>query len=359
MTKPTMLDYVRETPHVVRGQLEGCFERPLVDAFMAGEYRYVRIVASGSSRNASLIARPYLRRMLGREVLVTEPYTFCTYESELPDDEFCFVISQSGYSTNALAALATIRQAGRVAIGVTGDLESDFRVASDVVVPYGVSEEQVGYVTKGVTALATFLMLFGAQVAENEGRFDLGDTHAAIRGMLDRFESALAQVTGLHDARYKELSSMERVFLIGAGANYGIASEGALKFAECLQIPAQAFELDEYLHGPNLQLSPEYTVFFVAVGERSWARTRQIVDATRRVTDRVFITTDCPDMEADIRLMPGGDELVTSLAALPVFQALAWQLTEEKHLWHKHPLVAQFDAALSGKSSNYVDKEVL
>ena len=274
MTKPTMLDYVRETPHVVRGQLEGCFERPLVDAFMAGEYRYVRIVASGSSRNASLIARPYLRRMLGREVLVTEPYTFCTYESELPDDEFCFVISQSGYSTNALAALATIRQAGRVAIGVT--------------------------------ALATFLMLFGAQVAENEGRFDLGDTHAAIRDMLDRFESAFAQVTDLHDARYKELSSMERVFLIGAGANYGIASEGALKFAECLQIPAQAFELDEYLHGPNLQLSPEYTVFFVAVGGRSWARTRQIVDATRRVTDHVFITTDCPDMETDIRLMPGG-----------------------------------------------------
>ena len=57
MTKPTMLDYVRETPHVVRGQLEGCFERPLVDAFMAGEYRYVRIVASGSSRNGERAAR--------------------------------------------------------------------------------------------------------------------------------------------------------------------------------------------------------------------------------------------------------------------------------------------------------------
>ncbi len=359
MTKPTMLDYVRETPSVVRGQLEGCFERPLVDAFMAGEYRYVRIVASGSSRNASLIARPYLRRMLGREVLVTEPYTFCTYESELPDDEFCFVISQSGYSTNALAALATIHQAGRSAIGVTGDPESDFRMASDVVVPYGVGEEQVGYVTKGVNALATFLMLFGAQIAAHEGRFTLDETHAAIRDMLDRFESALAQVSDLHDARYKELSSMERVFLVGAGTNYGIVSEGALKFAECLQIPAQAHELDEYLHGPNLQLSPEYTIFFVAIGERSWVRTQQIVDATRHVTDHVFIITDCPDMAADVRVAPGGDELVTPLAALPVFQALTWQLTEEKHLWYKHPLVARFDAALSGKSANYVDKEVL
>ena len=359
MTKPTMLDYVRETPSVVRGQLDGRFTQPLVDAFMAGKYRHVRIVASGSSRNASLIARPYLRRVLGREVLVTEPYTFCTYESELPDDEFCFVISQSGYSTNALAALATIRQAGRTAIGLTGDPESDFRMAADVVVPYGVGEERVGYVTKGVTSLATFLMLFGAQVAALEGPFDLDEARVGIRTMLDQFKSALAQVLALHDARYKELSSMERVFLVGAGTNFGIVSEGALKFAECLQIPAQALELDEYLHGPNLQLSPEYTVFFVAIGERSWVRTRQIVDATRYVTDRVFIITDCPDMDADIRLTSGGDELVAPLAALSVFQTLAWQLTEEKHLWHKHPLVAQFDAALSGKSPNFVHKEVL
>ena len=37
----------------------------------------------------------------------------------------------------------------------------------------------------------------------------------------------------------------------------------------------------------------------------------------------------------------------------------AYQLTEDEHLWHKHPLVASFDHALSGKSENYVDKEVL
>lgn len=359
MPKPTMVDYVRETPSVVCGQLEGGFAMPLTCAFLAGEYSRVRIVACGSSRNASLIARPYLRRILGREVLVTEPYTFCTYEHELPNDEFCFVISQSGYSTNALEALATMHRAGRVAIGVTGDSESDFAEAADLLVDYGVGEERVGYVTKGVTSLATFLMLFGAQVAEREGRLDPCYMRADVRTMLERFEAVAEQVPALLDARYKELSCMERVFFVGAGANYGIASEGALKFAECLQIPAQPLELEEYLHGPTLQLSPEYTLFFVAVGQRSWERTRQIVEATRLVTDHVFVITDCPGMEADVRLEPGGDELIAPVAALPVFQMLAWQLTEDKHLWHKHPLVAKFDAALSGKSSNYVDKEVL
>ena len=73
---------------------------------------------------------------------------------------------------------------------------------------------------------------------------------------------------------------MERVFLVGAGANYGVACEGALKYGECLQFPAMALEIDEYLHGPNLQLSPDYTIFVVACGERDHSRARQIVDAT-------------------------------------------------------------------------------
>ena len=359
MSRPTMVDYVHETPSIVRAQIEGGCAQPLIDAFIAGDYRRVRIVACGSSRNASLIARPYLRRVLGREVIVTEPYTFCTYEHELPEDEFCFVVSQSGYSTNALAALDLIRKAGRTAIGVTGDPASDFKDAADLLVPYGVGEELVGYVTKGVTSLATFLMLFGAGVAESEGRLDMVSMHTDLVAALGQFESVAEQVPGMLAARYKELSTMERVFLIGAATNYGVGCEGALKFGECLQIPAVAYELEEYLHGPNLQLSPDYTVFLIAVGEKSWARSKEILDATRLVTDRVFVITDCPDMDADIRLRACGDELIAPVAALPVFQILAWQLTEDKHLWHKHPLVAKFDAALSGKSENYVDKEVL
>lgn len=153
---------------------------------------------------------------------------------------------------------------------------------------------------------------------------------------------------------------MERVFLVGAGANYGVACEGALKYGECLQFPAMALEIDEYLHGPNLQLSPDYTIFVVACGERDHARARQIVDATRLVTDRVFVLTDDPAAtDADILVEPGMPELAAAISVLPFFQMTAYQLTEDEHLWHKHPLVASFDHALSGKSENYVDKEVL
>ena len=72
MPRPTMVDYVHETPSVIRSQIENNVAQPLVDAFAEGSFSRVRIVACGSSRNASLIARPYLRRALGREVIITE-----------------------------------------------------------------------------------------------------------------------------------------------------------------------------------------------------------------------------------------------------------------------------------------------
>lgn len=363
MDKPTMLDYVLETPHVLRAQLASSPASSLADIFCADAYERMRIVASGSSRNAALIARPYLRSMLGREVLVTEPYTFCSYECELPANELCFAISQSGYSTNTLEALAAMRGSGRLAIGITGDVSSDFKDAADVLIDYGVGEEQVGYVTKGVSALVLFLQLLGLEIAYREGRLDKRARKAELSHlaeMVGQFETATVQARETIEGRYKELSAMERVFFAGASANYGVGCEGALKFGECIQIPAMAFELDEYLHGPNLQLSPEYTVFVNAVGGGDHERARQIVAATRLVTDHVFVLTDDSRItDADILIEPAGPVLARPACLLPFYQICAYRITEDRHLWHKHPLVARFDAALSGKSENYVDKEVL
>lgn len=145
MEKRTMRDYVYLTPSVLRQQLAGQWEEPLAAAFAARPVRILRLVASGSSYNAALCVRPYLRKWLDCEVLVTEPFTFCAYESCLPADELAVVISQSGYSTNALHALDTIRAKRRTAIGITSDLSSDFRTHADLLIDYGCGQESVGY----------------------------------------------------------------------------------------------------------------------------------------------------------------------------------------------------------------------
>ena len=41
------------------------------------------------------------------------------------------------------------------------------------------------------------------------------------------------------------------------------------------------------------------------------------------------------------------DALLAPLTFLPFFQLAAYHLTEELHLWHKHPLVAAFESVVS------------
>ncbi|WP_432514669.1 SIS domain-containing protein [Kineococcus sp. SYSU DK001] len=362
MRTETMLHYVAETPAVLRAQAAGRFEEPLVDAFVAGPRRVVRVVASGSSRNAALCARPYLRRALGVEVLVTDPWTFVHHEYEVPADEFVVCVSQSGFSSAAIDALDRLRHLGRPAIGITGDVASDFRAHCDVLVDYGVGTETVGYVTKGVSALHAFLCLFADAAADRLGR-DRGD-RPSFRGSLDQYlagyEAVRSQTRDVLRAREKELTSMGPVFVLGSGPDLGVASEGALKLAETLQVPAVAVDLEEFLHGPHLQLTPLHTVVVVATGSHSWARSRQIHAAARVVTDRVLLLTDDPGADdADVRIDTLVDPLAGAPSLLPFFQTVSYEITERKHLWRKHPLLARFEAMVSGKSENYVDREVV
>lgn len=365
--RKTMLDYVAETPPALESALRQSetLTAPLADLLCAGRFRVLRIVASGSSRNAACAARPLLRELLGMEVLVTPPHTFAYYEHELPPDELPLVVSQSGYSTNALEALEVIRRQGGMAVGITSDPASDMARTCDLLVDYGCGQEQVGYVTKGVSVLIQFFQLLALEggkalnrvsaAAESRIRSALAAAAAANRDCANRTPHFL-------ESHYLDLSSMNTVFLCGTGACYGAAAEGALKLCETLQIPAMACETEEYLHGPELQLTPNHTVFFLDGAGPDSPRVQQLWQATCQVTRRAYLLTCSDSPPADSRVLSlsnPGLEAAAPVALLPFFQILSYRLTEDKHLWHKHPLCARLEAAVNGKSKNYVHKEVL
>ena len=159
-----------------------------------------------------------------------------------------------------------------------------------------------------------------------------------------------------------DLTSMGPVFLCGSGACYGAALEGALKLCETVQVPAFAYESEEYLHGPELQLTPGHTVFFLDSGDETSPRTQALWRATCQVTRRAYLLTCGPAPEGDSRVLgPFGalPQELAPLAFLPLFQILAYQVTEDMHLWHKHPLCRVLEGTVTGKSENYVHKEVL
>lgn len=357
-----MKDYVIETPVQALANIEQreALTKPLVDLFLQKPYRRMVVVASGSSNNASHIARPFVQKHLGVTVSIVPPFTFAHYEHDLADDDFVVCVSQSGCSTNTIDALRTCRRLGIPAIGITGNPNSDFKTEADVVIDWGVKEELVGYVTKGVVTLALFFDLFALEAAKQLNRITPQDYDR----LLDELRTAMElhpQMVKAFEAHYaehrKSYLSMSNLYCVSCGSNIGTVMEGALKVGETVHVPSMWYEVDEYIHGPNLQLTPNYTVVFVDGNDEPSKRCVEAYLATREITDRCFIITNRP--EADdahaIRVPSTVSEEITPLYQVVYFQLLAHSVSTELGSLPRHPLMDEFKKRIANKSESYVD----
>ena len=356
----TMKDYILETPQTVLNNLENCYNLtdPLVHAFLKKTYNRIIIVASGSSCNASHMARHFMMKQLNMEVKIVTPFTFTNYEHNVKEDDFVICVSQSGCSTNTIKALRKCRELGIPAIGLTGNVNSDFKTEADLVIDYCVGIELVGYVTKGVVTLSLFLMLFALNANIDSKLKD----RVFIEKDIKKAMTAHAEMVEAFDKFYaknrKSLTSMTNLYTIGCGANMGTVMEGALKVGETVHIPSVCYEVDEYIHGPNLQLTPNYTVIFVDGGDEAGKRCVQAYHATRTVTDRCFIITNDPSVDEDhaIRIPSIVREELTPLHHVVFFQLLAHTVSTELRTMPRHPLFTEnFHSKIDNKSETYVD----
>ncbi|MDI9540277.1 MAG: SIS domain-containing protein [Bacillota bacterium] len=356
--KKTMLDYIELTPGKVLENAKKPREltRTLTEEYISNNYDEVYIVASGSSYNSSICAKPFMEDILKVRVNVLSPSNFTTYYKHNKND-FIFIISQSGYSTNAIEALKRAKELGIKAIGVTSNVESDFKNYSDILIDYKVGIETVGYVTIGVVTLVQFLMTFALNTALELNKISKEKYDEVIASIVESTKLHQEMQKRTHEfikKHYKSLSSMQKLYVCSSGAGMGIAYEAALKIGETVKIPAFAYDAEEYIHGPNLQLTPEYTVFVIDTNDKDSDRLKQIYQATRAVSDNAYFigsNVDENSIYTDNNLSP----LLTPLYYLPFFQLISYQITEDLNRWEQHPLLKEFKKIAASKSINFVD----
>jgi len=356
--KPTMLTYIKETPEQLAANIERRTEltASLVKAFEEKEYKNIWVIACGSSSNASWIARPFMRKYLNMNVSIVNPATFLYEDCDPSDDTFCFVISQTGCSTNSIASLDRLKMIGKPRIGITGNVESDFKDHTDLLIDWGVGEEHVGYVTKGVATLAEYLMLFALEVAKRKGleAEKYSEVIQELTQVPQWHRAVQDNAVSFYESHKKEMTSIAVNYVCGFEQSYGVALEGALKFGETMKIPSCAYEAEEYIHGPNLQLTPKYTVFFVDDYSKGHDRLVTIWKGTRQVTDAAYMLTADPmvDNSHALRLPVEflKEPLISPLFQLPFFQYIAYQATEDLNRWEQHPLMKEFKKIAESKT---------
>ncbi|MBO4537773.1 MAG: SIS domain-containing protein [Erysipelotrichaceae bacterium] len=348
MSDITMLDYIRETPEVILNNIDHADEitSQLVDFYLDNGYDGITVVASGSSCNGTLCAEELMRKYFS-SVRIVNPYTFIYHDDQLGKSLPIF-ISQSGCSTNTLDALKHAKKNGAKTVALVGRDDCDAKKLADLTVNYRCGEEKVGFVTKGVTSLAAYLMLFSLRVALNRGKLKYQQYQDALeemrKAMKLHVEATDRTIEFFNDHR-DAITGCNKVWYVGSGPALGVATEAALKTSETSCIPAIADETEEFLHGPIYPCDPESLVVFIDNNDHS--SSRRVIDsaeAVRTITDRVIlVSNDAKSADAiTLRLSGQTDYLYGPLYKLAVIQTLSYLRTEATNNFHPHENLLKF-----------------
>nr|WP_321261242.1 SIS domain-containing protein [uncultured Sphaerochaeta sp.] len=324
-----MMDYINEQialfPQVIRDRANFC--NTFTHVLRKVQCDRIYLVASGTSKNATAAAAPFMERMLGISVTIVESSRAHKFPGMNPLVVF---ISQGGASTNTIAA---IERCGAVSsLAMTGNPESKINRLCDHYIAIPCGEETVGPKTKGytITILALYLMALEGALATgriSEPTYDsfIQELIATGRMLPQNIRSSLQWVERNKDCM-KELGN---VYVVGKECGFAAAQEGALKILETLLIPAFGFEFEEYLHGPTCSLKQDVggMYFLPPVDDPDYLRMQRLVGYHRSLKAPVFaFGSEASADEKDLVLKTSGEWYTTPFEYIIPMQVLSYQI---------------------------------
>lgn len=363
MSDVTMMDYIQETPKVVLQNIENAdtLVGPLVDFYYKGKFSDIVIVASGSSYNGCMCARTFMREFLHTEVKVVTPFTFLNYEKSYISNSLFLLISQSGCSTNTIAAAKYIKEQGYQSVAVVGRDDCDLKDYVDLTMNWGVGEEKIGFVTKGVVSLAAFLMLF-ALGASKEKEIICEKTYAEqiedMKLALEIHPLMVEETIKKFELNKQDFTAKKNMYVLGTGPSFGVALEGALKIAETNCITAYPVETEEFLHGPIYATNPETLVIVIDNNANdSTKRSVDIAKANKVVTEKTFAITNDPSFDEThaFRSVKESSCHTSVFYKLACLETLAYLMTINTNKFEPHENIKEFkrqNAVASKSRSN-------
>lgn len=345
-----MLDYIRETPDTLKNILDRREEytAQLLEFYKKNRCNGIYLIASGSSYNGCLCAKPFMEEVLHVRITLTAPFRFVHHESNTVNGEMTIAVSQSGCSTNILEALSKLKNDGHQTVCLTGRDDCDARDIADLTVNWQAGEEKVGFVTKGVTSLACFLMVFALQLSkelqliqDDQYSYYLNELYKTVKIHPEMQNKAIE----FFEQNRNDLTQRNKVILLSSGPNYGTVSESALKIAETSCITAIAYEAEEFLHGPLYPSTPDDIIVLIDNEENSSSeRIRKIADALKDVTEKVYLISEHSvlDERHTLRIGMSADALVSPLYRLAALQVLAYLMSEATNRYEPHENIKKF-----------------
>ncbi len=235
----------------------------------AGE---ILIAASGSSRHSGLAAEILLEDLCGLAVDVEYASEYSLRGAPEPRKPAVIVISQSGETSDTLAALREVRERGQKTLAITNAAASTMAHEADVSMPLAAGLEKAIPATKSFTCQLAVLFLLGLYEAQRIGSMDRATLESNIAQLLALPRALYAQLDGWKaqiEVLAHKYAAANTFLYLGRGIHYAIAREGALKLKEASYVHAEGYPAGELKHGPNALVSDRVPLVVLATVDRS------------------------------------------------------------------------------------------
>lgn len=272
-----MLREIYEQPAALRNTLalylNGGSLKPDIATLLAGwaiPEGEILIAASGSSRHSGLAAEILLEDLCGLAVDVEYASEYSCRGANTKADvrhPSVLVLSQSGETSDTLAALREARLRGQKTLAITNAAASTMAREADVSMPLAAGIERAIPATKSFTCQLAVLYMLALYEGVRLHRMDDASLAMHIRDLRALPDAIAAQLDGWREqtsALAAKYSSANTFLYLGRGIHYAIAREGALKLKEASYVHAEGYPTGELKHGPNALVSDSVPLVVLA-----------------------------------------------------------------------------------------------
>ncbi|MBQ0066706.1 MAG: glutamine--fructose-6-phosphate transaminase (isomerizing), partial [Phascolarctobacterium sp.] len=233
------------------------------------------IVACGTAYHAGIVGKCYLEQLACMPVEVDIASEFRYRDPFVDKHTLTIVISQSGETSDTLAALREAKRRGSHTLGVTNVVGSAVgREADQVVYTYAGPEIAVAS-TKAYTTQILAMLMLAIYIGNLRGTLDSALSEDLIKGIIEVPDQIHRQVENVDQIKIfaRKYGSCEDAFFLGRGLDYAVALEGALKLKEISYIHAEAYAAGELKHGTLALIVQGVPVIVLATQENIYDKT--------------------------------------------------------------------------------------
>ena len=291
----------------------------------------IYIVACGTAYHAGLVGKFYIEK-LARKLVEVDLASEYRYRDPIVDEKtLVIVVSQSGETSDTLAALKESKRLGAKTLAITNVVGSSIAREAHQVIHTWAGPEIAVASTKAYTTQLILMFMLALYMAQICGTL----TAERIRELICRLKKIPAQISEtLSDVEpiktfARQYGFNEDVFYIGRSLDYDVALEGALKLKEISYIHAEAYASGELKHGTLALIVEGVPVIALATQKSVYEKTLSNIKEVKARDAIVIGIAAAGDTELEkyldhVIFVPETDELLVPLLTVVPLQLLAY-----------------------------------